>query len=81
MNNCLRIFFKDFVDPECVKEMKTTKMLTGLSDMLKLQYNMGFLEWIFDKCEEPKLIKECQDFSAKNQFQLECFNTNFTQSK
>ncbi|XP_052702119.1 uncharacterized protein LOC128178800 isoform X2 [Crassostrea angulata] len=69
--HAMKIHLNDFLDPEYVKEIKTTEMLTGLSDKLKLQYNMCFLEWIFDICGEPKLVKECQDLSAK--FQLECF--------
>lgn len=73
--------FEDFLDHERVKKMNPNEMLNELSDMLKLQYNMGFLEWMFDKCEEPNLVTECQDFAAKNQCQLECFNTHFTPSK
>lgn len=70
--------FEDFMDHERVKKMNPSEMLNVLSDMFKPQYNMGFLEWMFDKCGEPKLVKECQDFSLKNPFQLECFSTNFT---
>ncbi|XP_065942955.1 uncharacterized protein [Magallana gigas] len=70
----------EFVDHKRVEKMNPTKMLNELSDMLKLQYNMSFLEWIFDKCGKPKLVKDCQQYSAENQFQLECFNTNFPQS-
>lgn len=71
--------FLDFVDKECVGKMNPTKLLTELSNMLKLQYNVGLLEWMFDKCGEAKLVNECQEFSAKNQ--LECFETNFTPCK
>lgn len=73
--------FKEFVDHNRVEKMTPSKMLKELSDMLKLQYNMSFLEWIFDKCGKPKLVKDCQQYSAKNHFQLECFNTNFTPSE
>lgn len=69
------------MDKESVGKMNPTKMFTELSNMLKLQYNVGLLEWMFDKCGEAKLVKECQEFSAKNQFQLECFETNFTPGK
>lgn len=69
------------MDHKNVEKMDRTKMLNELSAMLKLEYNMGFLEWMFDKCGEPKLVRECEDFSAKNQFQLECFNTNITPCK
>lgn len=77
----LVIFLKEFVDHECVGRMKPTNMLNELSNMMKLQYNMSFLEWIFGKCGESKLVKECQEFSAEHQFQLECFNTKFTPCK
>lgn len=66
------------MDYECVGRMKPTKLLNELSNMMKLEYNMSFLEWIFDKCGESKLVKECQEFSAEHHNQLECFNTNFT---
>lgn len=75
------LLFKEFVDHKRVEKMNPTKMLNELSDMLRLQYNMSFLEWIFDKCGKPKLVKNVQQYSAENQFQLECFNTNFPQSK
>lgn len=75
------LLFKEFVDHERVEKMNPTKMLNELSDMLKLQYNMSFLEWMFKKCGKPELVKDCQQYSAENQFQLECFYTNFTPSK
>lgn len=73
--------FKEFVDHKRVEKMNPSIMLKELSEMFKLQYNMSFLEWIFDKCGKPKLVRDCQQYSAENQFQLECFNTNFTPSK
>lgn len=59
----------------------TTTMLNQLSNTLKLQYNMSFLEWIFDKCGEFDIVKKCKAFSEENQLKLECFDTNYTPRK
>lgn len=75
------IFFQDFMDHESVVKMNTTMMLSDLSELFKLQYNMSFLEWIFEKCGEHDLVEKCQKFSAGNHFQLECFNTSFIPRK
>lgn len=72
------IFFQDFMDHESVVKMNTTMMLSELSELFKLQYNMSFLEWIFEKHD---LVEKCQKFSARNHFQLECFNTSFIPRK
>lgn len=73
----MKIILKGFMDHESVEKMNTTKMLSELSVLFKLQYNMSFLEWIFEKCEEHGLVEKCQKFSAGNHFQLECFKTSF----
>lgn len=69
-------FFQDLMDQECVWKMNTTRLLKKLSDTFKLQYNMIFLEWIFEKCEDHQLVEQCQKFSAGHIFNLECFQTN-----
>lgn len=69
------------MDHESVVKMNTTMMLSELSELFKLQYNMSFLEWIFEKCGELDLVKKCQKFSAGNHFQLECFNTSLIPRK
>lgn len=73
----MKTVLKDFMDHESVVKMNTTMMLSELSELFKLQYNMSFLEWIFEKCGELDLVEKCQKFSAGNHFQLECFNTSF----
>lgn len=73
----MKTVLKDFMDPESVVKMNPTRMLSELSELFKLQYNMSFLEWIFEKCGEHDLVEKCQKFSAGNHFQLECFNTSF----
>lgn len=73
----MKTVLKDFMDPESVVKMNTTRMLSELSELFKLQYNMSFLEWIFEKCGEHDLVEKCQKFSTGNHFQLECFNTSF----
>lgn len=73
----IKTVLKDFMDPESVVKMNTTRMLSELSELFKLQYNMSFLEWIFEKCGEHDLVEKCQKFSTGNHFQLECFNTSF----
>lgn len=52
-------FFKEFVDYECVEKMNLIKMLNELLDMLKFQYNMSFLEWMFKKCGKFEFVKDC----------------------
>lgn len=59
----------------------TTTMLNQLSNTLKLQYNMSFLEWIFDKCGKFDIVKKCKAFSEENQLKLECFDTHYTPRK
>lgn len=76
-----KILFQDFMDPKSVVKMNTTRMLSELSELFKLQYNMSFLEWIFEKCGEHDLVEKCQKFSAGSHFQLECFNTSFIPRK
>lgn len=73
----MKTVLKDFMDPKSVVKMNTTRMLSELSELFKLQYNMSFLEWIFEKCGEHDLVEKCLKFSAGSHFQLECFNTSF----
>lgn len=72
--------FKGFMDQDFVG-VDTTTMLNQLSNTFKLQYNMNFLEWIFDKCGECDIVKKCKAFSEENQLKLECFDTNYTPRK
>ncbi|XP_065944413.1 uncharacterized protein [Magallana gigas] len=72
----MKTFLQDLMDQECVWKMNTTRLLKKLSDTFKLQYNMIFLEWIFEKCEDHQLVEQCQKFSAGHIFNLECFQTN-----
>nr|XP_034323366.1 uncharacterized protein LOC105322773 isoform X2 [Crassostrea gigas] len=67
---------QDLMDQESVKKMNTTRLLNELSDTFKLQYNMNFLEWIFEKCKDHQLVEKCQKFSDGHIFNLECFQTN-----
>lgn len=67
---------QDLMDQECVQKMNTTTLLNELSDTFKLQYNMNFLEWIFEKCKDHQLVEKCQKFSYGHIFNLECFQTN-----
>lgn len=69
------------MDEKSVKLMDTTKMLSELLDLFKLQYNFSFLELIFQKCGEYDLVEKCQNFSSEKQFQLECFHTKIIPSK
>lgn len=64
------------MDQECVLKMNKTRLLNELSDTFKLQYNMNFLEWIFEKCIDHQLVEKCQKFSYGHNFNLECFQTN-----
>lgn len=69
------------MDQECVQKMNTTRLLNELSDTFKLQYNMNFLEWIFEKCIDHQLVEKCQKFSDGHNFNLECFQTNLLPRK
>lgn len=73
--------FQDLMDQECVRKMNTTRLLNELSDTFKLQYNMSFLEWIFEKCGDHQLVEKCQKFSSGYKINLECFQTNFIACK
>lgn len=66
------------VDITCFEQETETRILFELSEQLKLEYNMAFLEWIFDKCKAMDLVEKCQQFSAENKFQLKCFHTKVT---
>lgn len=76
----MRTILQEFMDEKSVKLMDTTKMLSELLDLFKLQYNFSFLEWIFQKCGEYDLVEKCQNFSSEKQFQLECFHTKIIPS-
>lgn len=69
------------MDEKSVKLMDTTKMLSEMLDLFKLQYNFSFLEWIFQKCGENDLVDKCQSFSSEKQFQLESSRTKIIPSK
>lgn len=73
----VKTILRDFMDQDFVG-VDTTTMLNQLSNTFKLQYNMSFLEWIFDKCGECDIVKKCKAFSDENQLKLECFDTNYT---
>lgn len=47
------------MDEKSVKLMDTTKMLSEMLDLFKLQFNFSFLEWIFQKCGENDLVEKC----------------------
>ena len=63
----------DFTDENSVKKMDRTAVLHNMSDMLKLQFNMDYLEWLFDQCREDTLLERCQKFSSENKFLLKTF--------
>lgn len=63
----------DFTDEKSVKKMDRTAALHKMSDMLKLQYNMDYLVWLFDQCSEHTLLERCQKFSSENTFVLKTF--------
>lgn len=67
---------EDLMDQECVQKMNTARLLNELSDTLKLQYNINFLDWIFEKCKDHQLVEKCQKFADGHIFNLECFQTN-----
>lgn len=73
----VKTILRGFMDQDFVG-VDTTTMLNQLSNTFKLQYNMNFLEWIFDKCGECDIVKKCKAFSEENQLKLECFDTNYT---
>lgn len=53
------IFFEDFMDFKFVVKMNIIRMLSELLEFFKFQYNMSFLEWIFEKCGEYDLVEKC----------------------
>lgn len=75
------IVLGNIVDNACFEQKTGIRILFEMSELLKLEYNMTFLEWIFDKCEARDLVEKCQQFSAENQFQLKCFDTKVTPRK
>lgn len=74
----MRTIVLGIIDHNCFEQETGTRILFKMSELLKLEYNMTFLEWIFDKCKERDLVIKCQQFSADNQFQLKCFDTKVT---
>lgn len=66
------------IDHKCLEQETGTRILLKMSELLKLEYNINFLEWIFEKCKEKDLVKKCQRFSAENKFQFKCFDTKVT---
>lgn len=76
----MKTILQEFMDEKSVKLMDTTKMLSEMLDLFKLQFNFSFLEWIFQKCGENDLVEKCQSFSSEKQFQLESFRTKIIPS-
>lgn len=79
--NEIIFLFKGIIDHKCFEQETGIRILYKMSELLKLEYNTTFLEWIFDKCKERDLVKKCQQFSAENQFQFKCFDTKVTPRK
>ena len=61
------------MDENSVRNMNRTTLLNKMTDTLKLQYNMGYLEWIFDKCGEEQLLDRYLKFASGNTFMLKPF--------
>mmetsp|Transcript_40994 Transcript_40994/g.65943 ORF Transcript_40994/g.65943 Transcript_40994/m.65943 type:complete len:496 (-) Transcript_40994:652-2139(-) len=64
---------QDFMDENSVRNMNRTTLLNKMTDTLKLQYNMGYLEWILDKCGEEQLLDRYLKFASGNTFMLKPF--------
>nr|XP_022334759.1 uncharacterized protein LOC111131489 isoform X3 [Crassostrea virginica] len=71
----------DFLDEKVVRKMNTYTILPETWNILKLQYNPGFLNWIFAECGEHALNAKYQKFLRENNYQLECFNIGENQGR
>ncbi|XP_056021854.1 uncharacterized protein LOC125649231 isoform X2 [Ostrea edulis] len=74
----MKYILHDFIEKEMVKVMDTNAILEHLSKNFKLQYNMCFLQWMFNKCGAHYISESCRKFVSENQFQLLCFHANAT---
>nr|XP_022332998.1 uncharacterized protein LOC111130340 isoform X2 [Crassostrea virginica] len=64
---------QDFMDGKSVRKMDRSAVLNEMTDMLKLQYNMDYLERILDKCGEDSLLDKIKKITSGNIFQLKTF--------
>nr|XP_022334764.1 uncharacterized protein LOC111131490 isoform X2 [Crassostrea virginica] len=64
---------QDFMDGKSVRKMDRSAVLNEMTDMLKLQYNMDYLERILDKCGEDSLLDKIRKITSGNIFQLKTF--------
>lgn len=74
-------YFSVFMDKKSVRKMDKSTVLKKMSDMLMLQYNMEYLEWIFDRYGEDNLLDRCIKFSSMNKFMLKEFQAAVTPGK
>lgn len=71
----------DIMDENSLKEMDSATVYFKMSDVLKLEFNMSFLAWIFAEKEEYRLAEECKSFSHWENIDLEPFKTRITPGK
>lgn len=72
----MRAILLSIMDLGCIEKLKTTRILFELSELLTFQYNIPFLELIFEECHEHYLVQKCKMFTAKNKFEFQEFQTN-----
>ena len=69
------------MDEKSVRKMDRSAVLNEMTDMLKLQYNMDYLERIFDKCGEDSLLDKSRKITSGNIFQLKTFQATVAPGK
>ncbi|XP_062609897.1 uncharacterized protein LOC134271704 [Saccostrea cucullata] len=74
---------KGIVEEEAMKGLNAQRLLNNLKEDFKIEYNICFLQWIFEKCSAHELSTRCSDFASKHQhlFPLIYFDSNLSEKE
>ncbi|XP_056021845.1 uncharacterized protein LOC125649228 isoform X2 [Ostrea edulis] len=71
----MKMALKDFIDENTLRKLDTSSLLRHLQANFKIEYNLYFLQWIFEKCSAHQLSEECFEFASKHRFPLLYFQS------
>lgn len=70
---------ENVLDHEFNAKLNTPRVLSVLSELFTFEFNIPFLEHIFEECNKDDLVQICKTFTAKNNLEFEEIQPNFKQ--
>ncbi|XP_061173459.1 uncharacterized protein LOC133182628 [Saccostrea echinata] len=79
----MKVVLKGIVDEGVMEGLNAQRLLNNLKEDFKIEYNICFLQWIFEKCSAHELSTKCSVFASKRQhlFPLIYFDSDLSEKE